>query len=128
MLGCNNNITLWIRKKSPETNKEIFVRQVLPVKCRWKNNTERNTDGGTSNIFTRTVIIIPHFDGIADLKIKEGDIAALGIFDVEITGVSPCTAGELKQSLAPNVTTVKSVAYNGVDENMKGKHIRLTGN
>ena len=131
MLGCNQDITIWIRKKIPTTGQEVFVKHVLPVKCRWKNHTERNTNGGTANIFTSTIIIVPYFDGIADLQIKEGDIIALGVYDIEVTGISPYTASEIKQLLAPNITTVKSVAYNGINDKMngmKGKHLRLTGN
>ena len=127
MLGCNHDITVWLRKKSPETGGEIFVRYILPVKCRWKSYTERNISGGTANISNGTVIIIPFFDNLPGLKIKEGDIAALGAYDLDVTGTPPYTAGWLKRLLAPNVATIRSVSYH-LEESMKGKHLRLTGN
>jgi len=129
MLGCNQDITLWIREKIPETNGEIFVRSVLPVKCKWRNYTEREVNNGTSNIYNRTVIIIPYFDGISELNIKEGDIAALGVYgnSFDITGILPYTAGGLRQMLAPNITAIKSVSRN-LENNMRGRHLRLTGN
>ena len=151
MLGCNQDITVWLRKKVPESNKEIFVRKILPVKCRWKNYTERNINNGTANIYNKVVIIVPYFDGVSDFDIfdiKEGDIAALGVYDTEeteITGVSPCTLSEVRQIISPNITTVNSVSYNfdfdiGLEIEgdrkgrpygnncMKGGHLRLTGN
>ena len=138
MLGCNHDITVWIRKKVPEVNKEIFIRRILPVKCKWKNYTERSINNGTANIYNNVVIIIPYFDNISGFDIydiKEGDIAALGIYDINITGTSPYTANEVKRLLAPNITTINSVAYNFDAENkingmnnMRGKHLRLTGN
>ena len=130
MLGCNQDVTVWIRKKVRETGQEIFVRQILPVKCRWKNYTERNINNGTANIYTGTVVIIPYFDGLADLEIKEGDIIALGVCDVDITGITPYTAGDVKRLYAPNIASIKSIAYNfsGQNSDMKGKHLRLTGN
>ena len=136
MLGCNQDITVWNRKKVPElssglanSKNEIFVRQVLPVKCKWKNYTQRSINDGTANIYNSVVIIIPYFDGISDLHIKEGDIAALGIYEIDITGVSPYTASEVKRLLVPNITTINSVAYNfDLSDNIKGRHLRLTGN
>jgi len=153
MLGCNQDITVWIRKKVPEVNKEIFVRRILPVKCRWKSYTERNINNGTSNIYNNVVIIVPYFDNISDFSIfdiKEGDIAALGVYDIDITGVPPYTASEIKRLLAPNITTINSVSYNfdlergtqtptvcgrhplskgGFQEiKTKGEHLRITGN
>jgi len=125
MLGCNHDITVWIRKKIPFANKEIFQRLVLPVKCKWKSNTARNTNSGTVNIYNNVVIIIPYFDHISDLNIKEGDIAALGVYDMDITDSSSYTASNLKQLLFPNITTINSVSYNF---DTKGKHLRLTGN
>ena len=127
MLGCNQNITVWIRKKIPESNKEIFVRHVLPVKCKWRNHTERNISNGNANIFNSAAIIIPYFDGLSDLQIKEGDIIAPGAYDIDITGTSPYTVSEIRQQLAPNIAAVKSVSDN-IGPNMKGKHLRLTGN
>jgi len=129
MLGCNQDITVWIRKKIPEVTKEIFMRRILPIKCKWKNYTERNINNGTANIYNSVVIIIPYFDGISDLNIKEGDIAALGFCDINITGASPYTISEIKQLLAPNITTINSVSYNfDSADSMRGKHLRLTGN
>ena len=131
MLGCNQDITIWIREKIPETKKEVFARHILPVKCKWKSRTERAANNGTANIYNGVVIIIPHFGGISELNIKEGDIAALGVYDggFDITGIPPYTANELKQKLAPNITTVKSVSRNfDADANTRGKHLRLTGN
>jgi len=138
MLGCNHDITVWIRKKVPEVNKEIFIRRILPVKCRWKSYSERDINNGTANIYNKTVIIIPYFDAIAGFDIfdiKEGDIAALGVYDINITGTSPYTAGEIKRLLSPNITTINSAAYNfdnfDAENSMntiKGRHLRLTGN
>ena len=136
MLGCNHDITVWIRKKNPDLSKagkEIFTRHVLPVKCRWKNFTGRNTGGGTANIYNNAVIIIPYFDGICDLHIKEGDFAAPGVYETDITGVSPYTASEIRRLLSPNITIVNSVSYNFDSAcrnsiGMKGGHLRLTGN
>jgi len=148
MLGCNQDITIWVREKANKTNKEKFVRNIIPVKCKWKNHTVRNLDGAGANIYNSVVIIIPYFDGILDLNIKEGDIAALGVRDdIEITGVSPNTASEVRQRLSPNITIINSVSCN-FDESplppsttltppskreakgafMKGEHLRLTGN
>jgi len=128
MLGCNQDITVWIRKKVPEMNKEIFIRRVLPVKCKWRNYTERNINGGTANIYNNVVIVIPYFDGLGELNIKEGDIAALGAYDIDITGIPPYTINEIRRLLAPNITTVKSTANNFTSDNyMKGKHLRVTG-
>jgi hypothetical protein len=129
MLGCNQDVTVWIRKKIPGTGQEVFTRSILPVKCRWKNQTERSISNGAANIFTSAVIIVPYFDGISnpDIQPKEGDIMALGVCDIDITGITPYTAGEVKRLIAPNIATVKSIAYNFSD-NMKGKHLRLTGN
>ena len=131
MLGCNQDITVWVRKKilASSIKNEVFTRYVLPVKCRWKNHGERNINGGAANIYNKAVIIIPYFDGISELNIKEGDIAALGVCEVDITGVSPYTASEVRQIFSPNITTINSVSYN-FDEanNMKGRHLRLTGN
>ena len=138
MLGCNEEITVWIRKKVSDENKikkEIFTRYILPVKCRWKNYTERSINNGTANIYNNVVIVIPYFDGEPDFDIfdiKEGDIAALGVYDTDITGTSPYTLNEVKQLISPNITTINSASYNfdlSDDINsMKGKHLRLTGN
>ena len=140
MLGCNQDITVWIRKRIPEVNKEIFARRILPVKCKWKNHSERNINNGAANIYNKTVIIVPYFDGISDFDIydiKEGDIAALGIYDIDITGSPPYTVSEIRRLLNPNITIINAVSYNfdsldGYDGhngmNMKGKHIRLSGN
>ena len=127
MLGCNQKITLWIREKDPETGKEIFVRHLLPVKCRWSSFTERDARNGAANIYAGVIIIVPYFDGLRDLNIKEGDIAAPGACEINITGESPHTASEVRRRLAPDITTIKSVArnYNG---DMKGEHLRLAGN
>ena len=134
MLGCNQDITVWVRKKIPEVNKEIFVRRVLPVKCKWKKYSERNTGDKTANIYNHVVVIIPYFDELKNFNIKEGDIVALGVYDIEITGVSPYTISEIKQLLAPNIMTVKSAACNfdininiNGNSDMRGKHLRLTG-
>jgi hypothetical protein len=126
MLGCNQNITVWIRKKVPEANKEIFVRRVLPVKCKWRNYIERDVNGGAANIYNKVVIVMPYFDDLNELNIKEGDIAALGVCDIEITGISPYTISEIKQLLAPNIMIVKSIALNNSD-GMKGQHLRIMG-
>jgi len=113
MLGCNQDVTVWLRKKIRETGQEIFIRRVLPVKCRWRDKT----------------VIIPYFDGLTDLQIKEGDMMALGICDIDITGYSPYTAGDVKRLFAPNIATVRSVACHFDGQNiMKGGHMRLTGN
>jgi len=132
MLGCNQDITVWIRKKIPEVTKEIFMRRILPIKCKWKNYTERNINNGTANIYNSVVIIIPYFDdkaGFDMFDIKEGDIVALGIYDINITGTPPYTASEVKRLLGPNITTINSVSYNfDLSDNIKGKHLRLTGN
>jgi len=157
MLGCNQEITVWCRKKEQKSGKEAkeaFARHVLPVKCRWKNCVERNVSNGTANVYNNVVIIVPYFDdkaGFDMFDIKEGDIAALGVYDINITGTSPYTAGEVKRLLAPDIATVNSVSYNfdvsergtatpaacgrhplhqGAKERngMKGKHLRLTGN
>jgi len=138
MLGCNQNITVWCRKKVPQGNKEIFIRRVLPVKCRWKNCAERNAGNGTANIYNNVVIIIPYFEnetGFDIFDIKEGDIAALGVYGINITGTSPYTASEIKRLLAPNIATINSVSHNfdsgssmSSMSSMKGKHLRLTGN
>ena len=133
MLGCNQDITVWIRKKN-SIAKEIFERHILPVKCRWKNYTERNINNGAANIYNKTVIIIPYFEDISDFgifDIKEGDIAALGVYDTDetdITGISPYTLSEVRQILSPNITTINSVSYNFDNFDMKGRHLRLTGN
>jgi hypothetical protein len=127
MLGCNQDITLWIRKKIPGTNQEVFKRQVLPVKCRWRNHTERNISGGAASVSASTAVIIPYYDGLIDLQIKEGDIMALGVCDIDITGNAPYTAGEVRRLLAPNIAVIRSVACN-FEQNMKGRHMRLTGN
>ena len=137
MLGCNQNITVWIRKKvtgTNKTNKEVFTRYVLPVKCKWKNYSERVVGNGMANIYNNVVIIVPYFESENEtdfdvFDIKEGDIAALGVYDIDITGVSPFTVSEVKQSFAPSVTTINAVAYNFDDGiGMKGKHLRITGN
>ena len=147
MLGCSQDITVWLRKKvseSDKSKKEIFIRRIIPVKCRWKNYTERSTNNGAANIYNKTVIIIPYFEsepGFGIFDIKEGDIAALGIYDTDITGTSPYTLSEVRQAVSPNITTINSVAYNfdldleGDHEGrpygnngMKGRHLRLTGN
>lgn len=111
MLGCNQDITLWKRKKIPATSQEIFVRHVIPVKCKWKDK----------------IIIVPYCGAVSELNIKDGDVAALGVYDIDITGATPYTVSEVKQLLAPNIITVKSVTFN-CDTEMKGKHLRLTGN
>ena len=124
MMGCNQNITVWIRKKVPEANKEIFVRRVLPVQCKWRSYTERQNNGGTSNVYNNVAVVIPYFDGMNEFNIKEGDIAALGVCDIDITGIPPYTISEVRQLLAPNITIIKSVAYNC---EAQGKHLRITG-
>ena len=108
MLGCNQDITVWTRKKIRETGQEIFIRRILPAKCRWRNK----------------VIIIPYFDGISDFEIKKGDLAALGIYDIEITGITPYTASEVRRLLSPNIIMIGSVSRNFEG---KGPHLRITG-
>jgi len=139
MMGCNSDITVWIRKRVPEINKEIFVKRVLPVKCKWRNYTEREINGGTANIYNHVVIVIPYFDKLNEFNIKEGDLAALGVWDIEITGISPYTIGEVRQLLAPNIMIIKTAArnfdlnnnddMNNINDmnNMRGKHLRVTG-
>jgi len=131
MLGCDNYITLWIKKKPSEKGaSEHFERVALTVKCKWKNYTERVINNGAANIYNGVVIIIPYFEGLSKLNIKEGDIAALGIHDIKITGTSPYTASEIRQLLSPRITVIKSVShnYNPDNKSMKGAHLRLTGN
>ena len=108
-MGCNQDITLWTRKKIAETGQEIFIRRILPAKCRWRNK----------------IIIIPYFDGIIDFDIKKGDLAALGICDVEITGITPYTASEVRRLISPNIIMIESVSCNFDGE---GPHLRITGN
>ncbi|MCL2096683.1 MAG: hypothetical protein FWH10_07245 [Oscillospiraceae bacterium] len=132
MLGCNQNITIWQRKKTPGTGCEFFVRKILPVKCRWRNRTERDINNLTSNIYTSCIAIIPYYPGLSGLELKEGDIMALGVCDIDITGNSPYTIGDVKRLYSPNIAVIKSIAYNFSDNNsgdfeMKGKHLRLTG-
>ena len=143
MLGCNQDITLWIRDRNKDREsetgkyKEVFTRYVLPVRCRWINCVERDISGGTVNIYKKVVIIIPYFEGLVDLNIKNGDIAALGDCRIdigvdevgevdEIEGNMMLTSSELKQFLMPDIMTIKSLEYN-IDD-MRGKHLRLTGN
>ena len=123
MHGCNQDITVWLRKKLPGTGQEVFERHVLPVKCRWTTRAERTVSNGVSNISTSAAVVIPYTGAIEKLKIKEGDMIALGVWDIDVTGISPYTAGEVKRLISPNAATVKSVALNSE----KGAHLRLTG-
>jgi len=122
MLGCNQYVTLWSRKKIRETGHEIFIRRILPVKCKWR--------GGTDNKKEK-VVVIPYFDDMADenMRIKKGDIIALGVCNIEITGNTPYTASEVRRLLSPNIIMIDSVSHNfDGNKNMKGRHLRLTGN
>lgn len=146
MFGCTQDVTLWRRTREDNHNaqdnkfsKEIFVRTIIPVKCKWRTHVERNISGASANLSNNAVVIIPYFEGIANL-IKAGDIIALGMHDIDIivnsdsrdvgmpsaTGI--CGEGELKRLLAPNIITVSSVFYNGELNGINGNSNKIRGN
>lgn len=140
MFGCNQSVTVWNRWRNPETGKDEWIRHVLPVKCKWKTRAVREVSGGAAHIADSTVMIVPSSEGYRlprewstlgaeDRKkyftLQKGDMAALGEQAAEITGTKPNTAAEVKESLAPDVMTIKAIPdFTG---SAHGKYFRVEG-
>ena len=129
MFGCDTDITLWSREKDKVTKKEVFTRVDVPVKCKWRWQSERKISaagGGTgANVSDSVVIIVPYYTGLNSASIKPGDIISRGKHD---------TREEAEE--ASEVITVMKVAYNygaecfcGAEYGgiIRGRHLRIEG-
>ncbi|MCL2772346.1 MAG: hypothetical protein FWD71_03260 [Oscillospiraceae bacterium] len=84
MFGCNQDITLWRRKKDLSTKKEIFAKVDIPVKCMWKSRHESHINGTGESLPDRIVVIIPYYEG---LSVNLGDILECGIDKITVSAV-----------------------------------------
>lgn len=107
MLACRDTVTLWHKER--ENGKDVFLRQVIPVACKWNETSIRSVSDGKAHIASTFSVIVPE---CPDFKCAVGDIMALGAVQSEITGEKGNTAAELKTALLPHVFTVKSVRDN----------------
>ena len=110
MHGCCERVTLWRR----EGNK--FGREVIGG-CRWRRRTERRLEG--AGFITREIvsIIVPYRPGFA---VAPGDLAALGVHELEITGEKPYRESDARAML--ELVTVQRVSYN---IGGRAAHVRL---
>ena len=81
--------------------------------CSWESNVVRAVSGNTASLASTFVVLLP-----ASLvgHVDKGDLVAKGDCNAEITGVAPNTEALVRNSLLPNVFTVKIVArwYRGI--------------
>jgi hypothetical protein len=124
MIGAEQFVTVWNRYKDPATQKDCWVRHVIPG-CRWESDSIKNTNGTTAVLASVYELLVeqnaayrPHRDWIAlpaDQKVvfftlKVGDLVALGEHTTEITGTAPYTETQVKESLLPEAFTIKRVS------------------
>ena len=129
MYGCDDFITLWSREKDEISKKESFVRVDIPVRCKWRRQSERAISGTGASASDTVVVIIPHFAGLNSLAIKPGDRITLGRFHSYDKAFNSLI--EVREKLEHmTIMTVMKTAYNYGAENygnMRGRHIRVEG-
>jgi len=140
MLGCNSDVTVWNKWRDPASGRDVFIRHVLPVKCKFKSNIGRSVTGNTANVASSFAAVVPWTEdyrpesvwkGMDEVcrgryfTIQKGDIMALGTHETEITGVKPYTESMVKAGLLPDVFSVKAYAENA--RSARGRHIRVEG-
>ena len=137
MFGCNQSVTIWNKWNNPTTKKDEWFRHVVPVLVRWKCHTERTVSGTSASVANTIVIIMPpseqckppdEWEGSADkggfFTLQKGDLVALGIHDMEITGVAPYRESDVKAALS------ESMIIKSIEDNTRaahGKHYKLEG-
>ena len=128
MRGATETITVWHRAKDTETRKDTWTRTVIRG-CSWGSKIVRSTGSantGGSNvaaIASAFVVLIPSPQAV---RIAPGDLVAKGEHIVEITGVSPLTEPLVRESLLPDVFTIKAVR-DASAAHKRAPHYELTG-
>ena len=137
MRGTDATITIWNKWRNPDTQKDEWFRHVVP-RCSWEHKAVRTVSGQTASIASVISVLIsesPMFkpgqewaagDKAAFFTLRTGDLVALGEQTAEITGVAPYTESGLRQSLAPEVFTVK-IAKDNTAGYKWGKHYYAEG-
>lgn len=121
MRGMTETITIWHKAKG-ENGKDTWTRQVVP-ECSWESNVVRAVSGNTASLASTFVVLLP-----ASLvgHVDKGDLVAKGDCNAEITGVAPNTEALVRNSLLPNVFTVK-IVHDGTAEYKQAPHIEIEG-
>lgn len=137
MLGNSQTVTIWNRFKNPDDilSPEMFIRHILPVKCRYKTKINRTVDRDGVKIANSQRVIIPEtllyrppnvWLGYPDFfTLQVGDVVALGESDKDITGQSPFTMSEAIEALRPNVFIIASIQDNTMVA--QGRHYAIEG-
>ena len=120
MRGMTETVTIW--RKSRVGGKDVWTRVVVPDCC-WESDTVRQVSGNTASLASTFVVLLP-----ASLagKVSVGDLVAKDAQEAEITGTAPNTEATVRNSLLPNVFTVKTV-YDGTAGYKSGKHVEIEG-
>jgi hypothetical protein len=136
--GNYDTVTLWCKWRNPETHKDEYYRHIL-TRCSWEQSTIKAVSGTTANMASVfDVLIAPDVRYVDPIRyqserdktlvfsLRPGDIMALGEHDIEITGLTPLTESEVKNSLLPNVLVIKAVSIN-TQPYKHGKHYAVDG-
>lgn len=121
MRDCTQKVTIWNKRHDKKTG-DYYKRTIISVPCKWIDKIAQELSGTTVNMASVYAVIVPYYK---EFLANVGDIVALGIHNVEISGTKPFTASEVKESLLPEVFTVKAVIDN--TRSALGKHYRIEG-
>ena len=124
MRGVNATVTIWRKRFNQTAKKDEFSREVLPMLCKWDDKTVKTATDKGAVINKIVIVAIPYVPGY-EPECYAGDYLALGEQIIEITGISPYTAAEVKKLLEPDFIQVKSVSDN--TKNDRGKHWEIMG-
>lgn len=120
MRGMTETITIWHKTRTDRL--DVWTRTVVPGCC-WESDIVRQVSGNTASLASAFSVLLPA--SMAG-KVSVGDLVAKGDCNAEITGVAPYTSALVRQSLLPDVFTVKTV-YDGTAEYKRGGHIEIQG-
>jgi len=91
--------------------------------CKWNDTTVRTVTGGQAIVIQTVRIIIPHINNY-NLDLQQGDYAALGYYDIDITDTAPARAADLKAKILTFIE-IKTVTDN--TRSALGKHYVVEG-
>lgn len=120
MKGMTETVTIWHKRRVD--GKDTWTRAVVPDCC-WESDIVRAVSGNSAALASTFVVLLP-----ASLagKVSVGDLVAKGAQEAEITGVAPHTVALVRDSLLPNVFTVKAI-HDATAEYKQAPHIELEG-
>lgn len=137
MRCAHDTITIWNKWRNPETNKDQWFRHVIH-NCVWEHKTVRAVSGQTASVASTFSVLIsenPRFRSQNDwaagnkasfFTLQAGDLVALNKQTLEITGIAPSTESAIRQSLSPEVFTIRAFNNNTASYKL-GKHYYVEG-